>query len=330
MDEGGGQKEDVCAEAAQWVARLNALPVSRETLEQFYAWRRDERCRAAYDEASAAWDATDRLAADPALQALADAAYKRGGRQRLSLAPAMGRMIPAMLGATALLGSGLVYMNWHPHGVEYETRIGEQSAVALADGSKVMLDTDTQLEVRYDRSTRHIELRRGQAYFTVAHNGRRPFMVEADGTDVVATGTQFAVRRREDGVDVTLVEGRVAVTPPDARSTALASGQQLIVRAGQAPHVRKVDPATATAWRSGRMVLDGITLGEAIAEANRYAARPVILEAKQYADRRISGSFEAGDVPSFVAAAVALLPLAAHRDKDGITHLVSSKQATID
>lgn len=320
MSEAVNQTEAMRAEAAQWVARLNSVPVSTDTLQEFYSWRRLDGHQAAFDEMTGVWDAAGTIGKRPAMQALADRAYRGDGRRPARLTRRGGTLIAGVAAASfagiVAFGGGL----WSS-GDSYATRLGEQSVVTLADGSQVALDTDTALRVRFTDDRRLVELEHGQAYFTVAHDAARPFVVDADDTGVRATGTQFDVKRTGKGVEVTLVEGSVEVTPPSAPATRLAAGQQFSLRSDTGSQVRRVDTAALTAWRQGRIVLDDATLGDAITEINRYARQPVRLDAPQLAGERIGGSFATGDVDAFVAAVTATLPLASVKASDGSIHL---------
>lgn len=323
-------EDTVEAQAAQWFARLKSLPVSRETLQAFFAWQRDARHATAFAAVEQMWSTAGALGDRPALIAATEAALARKATRRALIW--LPRPVVAGLAAIllVLLGSGVTYWALRPEANAYATRIGQQSAVVLEDGSKVALDTDTRVIVRFEKDERRVVLEQGQAYFTVAHDTARPFRVTAGDTQVLATGTQFDVRRDGAAVAVTLVEGRVQVAMAGAPSTALGAGQQWVVRPARAAVVRAVDPATTTAWRQGRIVLDGWTLEQALIEVNRYTARPVRLEVPRFAGARLSGTFDAGDIGSFVAATTALLPLDAARDADGSIRLVdrvSSKKA---
>lgn len=327
MSNVGDRTEQVRAEAAQWVARLATRPVPTDVLALFMIWRKVPEHRAAYDEAAGVWDASADLATRPDMRALAEEAYQRGRRQRRStLGRRFGLPVAGLVAVALAIGV--------THGLDgaaksetYGTKVGEQSEVALDDGSRVSLDTDTRLRVRFSPTLRHVDLEHGQAFFTVAHNAARPFVVDADHTDVTATGTQFAVRRLGDEVAVTLVEGGVAVAPPNRPKTQLGAGQQWSLRRDQAPQVRAVDTGVATAWKQGRIVLDDTPLAAAIAEVNRYARKPVKLDSERFAGERVGGSFATGDIASFVAAVTAVLPLAAVRGTDGSIHLASHDPA---
>lgn len=315
-------EDAVEAQAAQWFTRLKSLPVSHETLQQFFAWHRNETHAAAFDAVERLWSRAGDLGDRPAIVAATQDALSRKAKRRSSswsLRPALAALVAIVL---LLLGSGATYWVLRPRANAYATGVGQQSVIALEDGSKVTLDTNTRIVVSFDPDARTVILKQGQAYFTVAHDTARPFRVEAGDTGVLATGTQFNVRRDGRAVDVTLVEGSVRVAARGAPPAMLRTGQQLVLRPDRAAVVRVVDAGTATAWTQGRIVLDGWTLARALVEVNRYTSRPVRLGAARYADARLSGTFDVGDIDSFVAAATALLPLNAQRDVDGSIRLM--------
>ena len=317
MTQSGDQQSDVRAQAADWFARLKTVPVSRDTLEQFFEWRRVEAHETAFEEVERLWGKAGEVADHPDIRSATQAAYDRP-KGRISRGGLAAIAVPAL----ALLVAGSAYVGLHRDGDRYMTGIGQQSVVALADGTKVTLDTDTRLVVRLEKDARHVELDHGQAYFTVAHDASRPFTVEAGGVQVVATGTQFDVRHTSGATDVTLVEGSVDVRPPGSDDpTRMIAGQTMMLASGQAPVVHTVDTGVATSWKRGHIVLDGMTLGDASAEVNRYTSQPVELDATRYAGNKVGGSFDTGDVESFVKATTALLPLRAVRDADGSIHL---------
>lgn len=319
MTHSGDRRADTRAQAADWFARLKSVPVSRETLELFFEWRRGEGHEAAFEEVERLWGKAGQVADDPAIRQATQAAYDRPKR-RIGRGGLAAIAVPALVLIVA--GSAVLL---HRTGDRYTTGVGQQSVVALADGSRVTLDTDTKLVVRLEKDARHVELDHGQAYFTVAHDASRPFTVEAGGVEVVATGTQFDVRHLTGATDVTLVEGSVNVRAPGSDDPRrMVAGQKMMLASGQAPVVRRVDTAVATAWKRGQIVLDGMTLSDAIAEVNRYTAHPVELDAQRYAGNRVGGAFETGDIDSFVQATTALLPLRAVRQSDGRIHLTDA------
>ena len=315
MNDNGVSGGDARAQAAHWYGRLQTLPVSARTLEEFFAWRRIEGNRDAYIAVDRFYDQVGSLADRPAILAATEQAMNRAAHRSKNRGFSIGTLAAA---AVALLVVGVTLVaEWPAGGDRYATRIGEQRKLMLADGSRVMLDTDTAMTVNFVDGARRVSLDHGQAYFTVAHNAARPFTVVAGGARVLATGTQFDVHRTGDTVDVTLIDGSVRVSADDRPVARLRAGQALTVNGGRVSPIKAVDTAPATAWTRGRIVLDGMTLQDAITAVNRYVDTPVRLDAPGFAEARISGTVDTGDARSFTAAVTAVLPLKAKADANG-------------
>jgi transmembrane sensor len=203
----------------------------------------------------------------------------------------------------------------------FTATLDESRLVALIDGSKVLLSPGSELGVDIDGNGRRLELRKGEGRFTVAHEAR-PFVVTAEGTEVVARGTQFVVSLTPDGTRVSLIEGRVEVsyvssTDGGKRHVAgLEPGQRLIVPAASPP-VPATD-ATATSAPDPAMIeLDETRLAEALELVNRRADRKVGLADPTLADLRVTGAFRAGDIEGFAQGVAAALDLEVKRGADG-------------
>ncbi len=309
-------------EAAAWHARLGEPRVSTQSIEDFFAWRSKPENADAYRRVEAAWTEAGRLAASPQIQASLDAALSSGPERRRSrpLPPAV-LALAAGLAIAALMFGGWV---WQGPRDGFDTGVGEQRLVQLADGSSVQLDTDTRLRVRFSDGQRLVDLERGQALFTVAHDASRPFIVQADGTSVTAVGTVFDVRRDLGGVRVTLVSGAVDVAREGQGAPArLAAGQQSTVT-NKGVATRAVDVAAAVSWTEGRIVLIDTPLNQAVAEVNRYLTRPVALAPGADGAVAVNGVFKAGDRDAFVSAASSALGLRATAQEDGSVLLSES------
>ncbi len=315
MNDNSVSGDDAREQAAHWYARLQTLPVSARTLEEFFAWRRIEGNRDAYIAVDRFYNQAGNLADRPAILAATEQAMNRPVHRYSNRGFSIGTLAAAVV-ALLVVGVTLV-ADWPAGGDRYATRIGEQRKMMLADGSRVMLDTDTAMTVRFDDGARRVSLDQGQAYFTVAHDAARPFTVDAGGVRVFATGTQFDVHRQGDTVDVTLIEGRVRVSADDQPVAHLRVGQGVTLNGGHASFIKTVDTVPATAWTRGRIVLDGMTLQGAITAVNRYVDTPVRLDAPGFAEARISGTVDTGDARSFAAAVSAVLPLKSQTDGDG-------------
>jgi transmembrane sensor len=327
MDPAGRPERKSLAEAVSWRVRLADARLA--TTPEFEAWlAQDAEHRAAWREAQASWASLDQHAADPAILALRREALARTAPQRPPRAAWRRIAASAVL---ALAAGGLGYAAWRSQApATFRARHGATRLISLTDGSTVTLDSDSLLKVSFRPSARKLELVRGRALFRVAHDAARPFAVHAGDRTVVATGTSFEVARDGGGLSVVLIRGRVKVVPdravasapgraPSAAEVDLAPGQELTTRPGApGPAVRAVDVAGATAWESGRLVFDNAPLGEVVEEVSRYTQRPVTTGDARAAALRISGTFKAGDLDTFVDAVTRYLPLKAEASGEGV------------
>jgi transmembrane sensor len=197
----------------------------------------------------------------------------------------------------------------------------------LADGSTVDLNAQTSLEVVFTTRQRNVRLSRGEAYFHVAKNPRRPFIVTAADRRVIAVGTAFNVRLDADSMSVTLVEGKVRTEQMGATQgegeVFLAPGQQLVTkrqggaralaRPAPAYFLRTTDVEKVTGWRAGRVFLDDLPLVDAVAEMNRYSTVQIVVTEPLLRNLRVSGMFRAGEQDAFVAALEQYYPILAKR-----------------
>jgi transmembrane sensor len=193
----------------------------------------------------------------------------------------------------------------------YSTARAEQRVQELPDGSVLHLNTDSEATVRYSRHERVVRLARGQAFFEVAHDGRRRFRIEAGPAGVIAVGTEFDVYRKSGTVVVTVVEGSVAVfagrAPPLTSSgllvpdaTRLDAGYQLEV-SDRVGLPRRVDARATVAWLRRQIEFEDEPLGEVAAEFNRYGRLELEIDDESIRALRISGIFDAYDTDSFAA-----------------------------
>ncbi|WPO98697.1 FecR domain-containing protein [Pseudomonas sp. HR96] len=307
--------EDV---ALLWVTRLAAEP-NNSTLNEHRLppdeqrelrhWLASDPANAtAYANARRLWQLTGtagvRLAAeqDAALQAI----LQRGRRRRRLHRPALA------LAASVLLASGLALFGqperWLDNlRADYHSASGQLLTVDLADGSQVLLDSDSAIAVRLSDQGRDIRLLRGAAFFQVRHNGQ-PFVVHAEGGDISVLGTRFEVRREPAGAQVTVEEGRVAVKPAaDGEAQVLTAAQRLDYRQGHAGELQGVDSQQAFGWREGRVSLRRQSLAQALAVVQRYYPGRILLLDQQLGTRLVSGDFASNDPQAMLAAFQAVL-----------------------
>ena len=193
--------------------------------------------------------------------------------------------------------------------------------VALDDGTRLQLDVDTELAVRYGERSRNVELRHGRVLFDVAHDATRPFRVDLGESRLTVLGTRFQAARGADRVSVTLDSGALQLDSrldTAVRSERLSPGEQIsYVRAApSAWHRSSVDSAAAIAWSRGRLVFRATPLAEAVREVNRYASPKLHLADDSLAGLQVSGNFIAGDSALVAETWAATLPLRAQM-RDG-------------
>jgi transmembrane sensor len=305
--------------AAKWWSDLARDP-SLARSAQYLAWSADPGNLGALRALHEAWAAAGAI--DGTLvgmelrrQAVLRAAQVRASRWRMLR---VGSLAAAVLVGIALAGAAALHQIALPSTAYYQTAIGERRVVVLADGSRIHMDSDTRVHVAFERRARVVTLDGGRSRFDVTHDPARPFKVTAGSETVVAVGTSFNVELLPSSVLVTLIEGQVVISSDTpvaaARSAAPASplalraGEQLVASRNVAPAVRPADLQAAMAWESGHLVFRDEPLESVVARVNRYVPHPIEID-PALASRRISGVFNAGDLPSFVSAVTRYLHL---------------------
>jgi len=207
---------------------------------------------------------------------------------------------------------------WH-NTERYLTAVGEQRSLALADGSQVQLNVRSRLAVHIEPTLRNIELPEGEALFHVAKDPARPFRVRTPQATIEALGTQFNVHVLPHATVVSLLEGRVVVSPSSSGETPvdLKPGQEVEVSLDGKLHARPFATPNVMAWRDRRLVFDDARLEDVIAEFNRYSRRPLVLEATSLADLRITAIYDADNAQAFVNSLTHLDAIRVHARKDG-------------
>ncbi len=327
------------AEAAAWVAHLHGSKRNADSDKGLQLWLKEDPARArVWEVATEVWDEVGNLRGAAIAQALKlNKRAWRASRQRTIFAITTA-VVSAMAATLLIVAAGAFFLtrdSW------VATRVGEQRTLALEDGSRVFLNTATRVVVRYDEHERRVVLESGEALFEVAKRPRRPFVVEAGDRKIHALGTAFVVRRDPHRLAVTLVEGKVAVSPltaaegpqpvdssgaalvkgssdPPAAPFVLTAGERVTFASREPPSMDRPELDKVTAWQHGQVVLDGARLQDAIAEMNRYNATELVLEHPQAAHLLVSGVFRAGDSLSFANAVAATYRLQVIENKGRI------------
>lgn len=283
-------------QATDWFARLQADDISEYEKNRFHDWYRiDPTHKAAYEQVQKFWALLENPATHVHTQINTRqrrTAYKP--RPALRLAWASCALAFIVMITIQLPG---YYQNWQS---DYYTHPGERQTVSLQDGSQLTLNTDTAITVEYSEQQRHIHLLRGEAYFNVAPNKARPFIVAADNVTARAVGTAFSVNALDGNIQVAVNEGIVAVNA-DQQELQLKVEQQANYRHGHL-QAEPIVIEDALAWRNGQVVFDRQPLAQVIQAVNRYRKGAIVVANSTLAKRIISGVFKTDDPKAVVAA----------------------------
>ncbi|NER59835.1 FecR family protein [Pseudomonas sp. MAFF212428] len=255
-----------------WVVRLTADNASANDVAAARAWCDEHPAhKQAFIAARRLWQLTGQLKAP---------APRRTYKRHWQFASA----------AVLVLGLSLVLVRQNAWDADYHTARGEQRRIELVDGSHLLLDSNSAVDVQFTAHGRTIILRKGEALFDVAHDPQRPFRVEAADLSATALGTVYAVSRAGADTQVTVARGRVKVEDPSGDAVLQAG-----TRINQTPHglgpKQSVNVSSALAWQHGRLVFEMTPLSEVLEQLQRY--RPGFIQA---ADERVGNLKVSGTV----------------------------------
>lgn len=286
-------------QAAGWVARLQSRDATDEDRRDFRAWlAQDPANAAAYDEFQKLWGD---LRAVPIPK-------DRLKKLRVSRRAVVGNIVA--VGLIAVLATATYRLGFFDRlRADHYTSVGEVGRFTLEDGTRVDLNTDSAIRVRYSPTERRIELLRGEAFFDVTKNPSRPFVVEDSALRATALGTRYGVRRDDaSSGDVQVEEGRVEVASSRSRVT-LGPGDLARVSADGALSVETTDVASRAAWREGKLVFSGQPLREVLATLERYRHGRIVILDETAASRKVSGIFDLKDTDEALDVLESSLPV---------------------
>ena len=298
-------------EAMAWFAKLRGEAVSAVDRACFDAWLRSNPAhRQAYEEVAAFWDSPGFS------QALGEASLSLGlgkppsrfsrsrHRARLALALAASLAVFAVIYRPAALGC------WN---ADYCAAVGEAKTVALEDGSHVTLNTGSAIRVESGSGSRHVRLLRGEAFFDVSPDARRPFQVDGHYSLTRVKGTRFLVREDQATDTVTVVSGVVEVSRDGQEPAVLRENDQITVDARKAGGIRKVQGSVAGAWMKGKAVFDNAPLAEVVAEIARYRRGTVLIKGDGLRTLKVSGRFDIANTDQALESLAQTLPIRVYR-----------------
>ena len=318
------EREDIEQAAATWIAQRDNGVWGEADAASFQQWlMQSVGHRVAYYRLNAAWTEAGRVRA---FGAVAPAATTQQEDAELPIGapgdtlPSTGKKTRRFAIAASVLillaAAFAVFKSQIFHADRFTTVIGGLQTVQMSDGSRVTLNTDSELRISLNDRERVVEIDRGEAFFDVAHDADRPFVVKAGNRRVIAVGTQFSVRRAGADLRVVVSEGTVryesgvrnaqqsASTPGSSGGEAVMLPAGSIAQAqGNAVQVRQLPVAEAErnlTWRNGFLTFRDTTLADAVAEFNRYNTRQIVIEDPAIAPLEVGGIFRSNNVDPFV------------------------------
>lgn len=319
-----GAPDPVREQAIAWLARLRADPSDRDIagFEDWYA--ADPQHADAYDALLDSWDDTALASRTPLADQPRLAAPRPWARAAVAAAAAL-----LLLVAGNLVLTGTARRDVAPDSM-LASRVGEIRTFALEDGSRVTLDTNSVAHVRFDGDLRRLQLERGRARFEVAHDARRPFVVVAGSSEVVAHGTVFDVDLRQSQILVALLQGsvevrRLAAASAPATSTMLRPGQQLALDGRETVAAPVALRASEARWPSGMLSFEDARLADVVASANRYSRTQIVIRDPAAGERRFTGTFKAGEPAQLADMIGSMFGLGVERDEADNLVLASGK-----
>ncbi|BBR54350.1 MULTISPECIES: FecR family protein [Pseudomonas] len=315
--------DDALADAAaHWCMRVHAedcTPAEREAFKRWLA--ADPRHLEEYEAMLEIWQTAELL---PRTTTVVD--FNPNARQ-----PARARNWRPLASAAAIALLALPLagwvgweQGWLPNRYQHVQSTDQMRQVTLSDGSVVELNLHSELRYLNYKDQRQVTLVQGEAFFKVTHDSTHPFIVRAGTGQTRVTGTQFNVWKYEDQVKVTLVEGSVLVSSNgNDGGYRLGPGMQASYRAGdfEPALAQSDDSGNSLAWRSGKLILDNLSLAQALPVINRYLDTPLQLADESTGTIRVSGVYSIHEVKRLVDNLPKVLPIYLTRSKDGSTVL---------
>ncbi len=288
------------AEALDWFTRRQSGTMTAGEKRTFAAWHAAHPDNArAYKRVAGLW-ASPEFTRAVETQAPATMPPPRPARPRAALRPvlALAAALVLVVGLGHLLGG-----NPFQPSADHGTETGQRAEVSLPDGSVVVLNAESAMNVSFDADRRRVDLVRGEAFFDVRHDPERPFEVAAGRSLTRVVGTAFSVTLQDGNTEVRVKRGHVRVAGDDGRMPVdLTPGEGVTVTAGHLGDAAAFVSQTTFAWIDGRLVFHDQPLAKVIAQLARHHKDPVVLATDRLRRLRVSGNYRLNDPAAVVAA----------------------------
>lgn len=300
---------DVIATAAEWFARLQEEDLCEQ---DFIEWQRWMAAHPDHQRAYRDMEETWRL--------IGEAPVPRARPQSGFVPRALAAMFVLV---TVVAVAWFAMHEWTRVDAIVATATAEQRSIRLEDGTRVMLGAESELQHRIDTTSRRVRLLKGEAFFQVAHDPTRPFVVSAGGNEIRALGTAFNVLNGADRVVVTVAEGKVQVERAPSSRAALADSPEradespvLLVAGERAASdtsgIRKlaaIEANTTATWRVGRLEYLGEPLRHVLEDVARYTDRELVLADDSLGTLGYTGTVFTDHIDEWLEGVAGVLPI---------------------
>jgi len=320
-------------EALRWFVALKDKSASEADHAAFNRWlQEDPRHAAAWKQAQRTWMRVGKIG--PAFANSAPAAISLGASTvveappRLAATPVMRptvsrrapvsrrRLFYAAAAVTALVVPTALALSRPGLFADRHTSVGERQTISLPDGSTVELAGASALSIDFTGKARRLVLHAGEAFFEVAPDPDRPFVVEAADGSVRTPGAAFDIKFAGDTVTTVVVRGAVEVALTGLAPANVGEGQQVRYGERQIGSVREADLAQVQAWRQDRLVFQDTSLGDAIADLERYRGGHIVVTDSSLRALPVTAAFDARQADAALDTIAQTLPIRVRRLTD--------------
>ena len=316
--------------ACEWFIELREQQESPDVVTAWLAWcHEDPRNREAFEEARRVWSVTGHanslslgLRDDTATTVVGASRSRVRRRFKAGLAAALA----ATIAGVAILLPSVRVPPGEGSASRLKTPVGVNREVALSDGSTVALGGHSRVVAKLDQQARRLDLASGEAYFKVARDPRRPFIVSAGPIRVTALGTEFNVRTGGEHVVVAVAEGVVQIDSTTGRTEdtpraplRISAGETVSLNVLDASlQLAHADPTSIASWQKGRLEFTRESLGAVIESVNRYSGRPIELTDRSLAELRFTGTVFTSRLNDWVQGLPEIFPVSVREEANGI------------
>ncbi|MGZ0080220.1 FecR family protein [Methylomonas sp. YC3] len=317
MSETSTRTDKLNDEAIEWLIRLNAEPCPPGDKQAFEHWLQQSPAhQKAYEEIAHRSNLLKRAVATNEKTRHDALSYRP--RKKISARPHSWKLATA---ASILLLIGVATFSsegWYGWNKQIAVGHGDKKTVELADGSRLEINTDSEVNIRINRWQRSVELVKGEVYFSVIHDAAKPFIVTTGSVRTVDIGTEFDIYRHADGeVVVAVKEGSVRIEGKQTRELQAAQSASYNPSGEFTETANDVSLDALLAWRQGKLIFNNRRLADVLNEIGRYHHVQIRVEEARLGDKRLSGTFPINQFESNLAVITQGLGLTVQHQADG-------------